>query len=114
MNRKFIYSALIGLCFSTPVLAASMAANIASIWELNGKIYVSPINAAWDGTATSCTPATPTYIVDPNTAVGRSRIALLIMAKETAARVYLVGDGTCVAGGPNGVLSEGLNGIQLM
>ena len=93
--------------------ATSMAANIPSLFQLSGKVYVQMTSIQWDGPATTCTPATPIYMIDPSTVVGRAQLALVLTAKEANHRVYLVGDGVCVGGGPNGWLAESLIGIQL-
>ena len=114
MNQPLLLAALIGgTVLGSPASAASMAANIPSIFQLSGKIYVGVSNIQWDGTPSTCTPSTPMYLVDPNTAVGRSQLSLVLTAKEANHRVYLVGDGVCAGGGPNGILAEGLIGIQL-
>jgi hypothetical protein len=114
MKRLYLLALLVG-CSATcmEAAAASMAANVPVIWQLSGKVYVAPGNIQWDGPATTCTPATPMFMVDPNTSVGRAQFALLVTAKEANHRVYLVGDGACVGGGPNGWQAESLVGIQL-
>jgi hypothetical protein len=103
--------ALAGHCGAAS--AASMQATVQSLFQLSGKVYIGLTNVAWDGAPTTCTPSTPTYAVDPGTAVGRAQLAMLVTAKEAGHRVYLVGDGTCTGGGPNGMLAESLVGIQL-
>lgn len=52
-------------------------------------------------------------MIDPNTSPGRIQLALVITATEASDRVYMVGDGVCVGGGPNGSLAESLIGVQL-
>ncbi len=113
-QRFFLASAIVALATALPATAsaASMAANIASVFQLSGKVFVFVTNIAWDGAPSTCTPG-PEYMIDPNTAVGRSQLALVLMAKANNSRVYLVGDGTCVGGGPSGNIGESLIGIQL-
>jgi hypothetical protein len=90
-----------------------MQANVSTLFQLSGKVYVFATSIQWDGAPTTCTPATPSYMIDPNTATGRAQLALVITAKEAGHRVYLVGDGVCVSGGPSGLLAENLIGVQL-
>lgn len=90
-----------------------MAANISAIFQLSGKVFVQTTSIQWDGPATSCTPSTPVYLIDPCTPVGRAQLALVMSAKEGNHRVHLVGDGVCAGGAPNGWLAESLMGIQV-
>jgi len=114
MKKYFSLAAIASiLLFCTAASAASMAANVSFIWELNGKIYLQMTSIQWDGAATSCTPATPMFMIDPTTPVGRAQLSLVLTAKEDNHRTYLVGDGVCVSGGPNGYLAESLIGVQL-
>ena len=114
LKQLTVLSTLVAAAFSSSsASAASMAANVSTFFQLSGKIYVFMTSVQWDGAQTTCTPTTPSYLIDPNTAVGRAQFALLLTAKEAGHRVYLVGDGTCVGGGPNGVLAESLIGVQL-
>ncbi len=114
MKSLFLIPALVAavLCCSG-AQAASMEASIPAIWEISGMIYFEVTSIVWHGPQTTCTPATPMYMIDPSTAVGRAQLALVLTAKEANHRVYLVGDGVCVGGGPNAWLAESLTGIQV-
>ena len=112
-QRSLFISLLVATMACPSVHATSMAANIAAIWQLSGKVYITMSTIQWDGPQTTCTPTTPMFMVDPNTAAGRAQLSLLIVAKEASHRVYLVGDGVCVGGGPNGWMAESLSGLQL-
>jgi hypothetical protein len=112
MKQRFLaFIAAASLCSGAQ--ANSMQANISALFQLSGKVYVQMTSVAWDGQQTTCTPATPLYMIDPATAVGRAQLSLVLTAKEANHRVYLVGDGVCVGGGPMGFLAESLIGIQL-
>ena len=114
MKKRFLIPGLVAAVLDCAgAHATSMAANIPAVWELSGKVYVQVTSVQWDGPPTTCTPATPLFMIDPNTAVGRAQLALVLTAKEANHRVYLVGDGVCVGGGPNGWFAESLNGIQM-
>jgi hypothetical protein len=109
-----------GLAALSVVASSAHAANyqgiVSSVTPYNGKVYVAIGDGGFDGAASACAygGVAMVFSIDPNTAFGRSLLAVALAAKLTGKVVYAVGDGACAAGSMlPGSSSEGLAGLDL-
>lgn len=91
------FAASLALVLATsPCLATSYQGTVSNVFAISGKVHVRVSDGQFDGAQGACPNGSAMwYSVDPNTAYGRSLIAIAMSAKLSARLVYVGGNGVC-------------------